>query len=116
MVRRQLGTLLSRKELKLTHGPEKPNNVRPAPDDLLDAEYRELMKLAGEDGCKCGIPHCPGHEVIGGRVFMDTHPLGRWSSRFRTRAHRPRNRVPTIPARNRLHVERNKGGHDMKAM
>lgn len=45
-------------------------------DDPLDAEYKELMKLTGPDGCKCGIPQCPGHEVIGGRIFMENHPLG----------------------------------------
>ena len=28
----------------------------PASDDPLDAEDRKLMKLAGPDDCKCGIP------------------------------------------------------------
>jgi len=42
----------------------------------LDEEYRELMKLAGEEGCLCGIEACPGHEVIGGKVFIEDHPLG----------------------------------------
>jgi len=60
----------------VTDETDKPHNARPAPNDPIVAEYRELMKLAGPDGCKCGIPQCPGHEVIGGRIFMDTHPLG----------------------------------------
>jgi hypothetical protein len=45
-------------------------------DDSVDAEYRQLMKLAGDDGCKCGIEGCPGHELIGGRLFLENHPLG----------------------------------------
>lgn len=45
-------------------------------DEPLDAEYREMIELAGSDGCKCGILGCPGHEVIGGRIFMENHPLG----------------------------------------
>ena len=49
-----------------------PQNQKP-----LDEEYRELMKLAGEEGCLCGIEGCPGHEVIDGKVFIDSHPLGR---------------------------------------
>ena len=31
----------------MTHETDKPENARPAPDDPLDAEYRELMALAG---------------------------------------------------------------------
>jgi hypothetical protein len=45
-------------------------------EDPVDAEYRQLMKLAGDDGCKCGIEGCPGHELIGGRLFLENHPLG----------------------------------------
>jgi hypothetical protein len=45
-------------------------------EDPGDAEYRQLMKLAGDDGCKCGIEGCPGHELIGGRLFLENHPLG----------------------------------------
>jgi hypothetical protein len=51
--------------------PRMPQNEGP-----LDEEYRELMKLAGEDGCLCGIEACPGHEVIDGKVLIDSHPLG----------------------------------------
>lgn len=57
---------------------DKPDNACTAPDGPLDAEYTKLMELAGPDGCKCGIPGCPGHEVIGGRIFMENHPLGGW--------------------------------------
>jgi hypothetical protein len=61
----------------MTHDPEKPSNAPPAPDDPLDAEYRELMELAGPDGCKCGIPQCPGHEAIGGlaETAIETAPI-----------------------------------------
>jgi hypothetical protein len=38
----------------------------PQNEDPLDEVYRELMKLAGEEGCLCGIEGCPGHEVIDG--------------------------------------------------
>jgi hypothetical protein len=31
------------------------------------------MKLAGEDGCKCGIEGCPGHEAVNGKIFIDNH-------------------------------------------
>jgi len=48
----------------------------PEKGDPIDEEYRGLMKLAGDDGCKCGIEGCPGHEVIDGKVFIDNHPLG----------------------------------------
>jgi len=44
--------------------------------DSLEADHTELMELAGPDVCKCGIPQGPGHEVIGGRIFTETHPLG----------------------------------------
>ena len=60
----------------MAHETDKPDNACPAPDDPLDAEYRELMALARPHGCKCGIPGCPGHEVIGGRIFMENHALG----------------------------------------
>jgi hypothetical protein len=45
-------------------------------DDSVDTEYRRLMTLAGDDGRKCGIEGRPGHELIGGRLFLDNHPLG----------------------------------------
>ena len=45
-------------------------------DDSVDAEYKQLMKLAGDDGCQCGIEGCHGHELIGDRLFLDNHPLG----------------------------------------
>jgi hypothetical protein len=45
-------------------------------DDPIDEEYRQLMKLSGDDGCKCGIEGCPGHELIGDRLFLENHPLG----------------------------------------
>lgn len=54
---------------------DKPDKASPAPNDPLDAEYTELMKLAGPEGCKFEIPRCPGHEVIGARIFMENHPL-----------------------------------------
>jgi hypothetical protein len=48
----------------------------PEKEESLDEEYRELMKLAGDDGCKCGIEACPGHEAFGGRLFIENHTLG----------------------------------------
>jgi hypothetical protein len=45
-------------------------------DDPLDEEHRELMRLAGEDRCKGGIEVCSAHEEIGGRLFLENHPLG----------------------------------------
>jgi hypothetical protein len=45
-------------------------------EDPINQEYRALMQLAGEDGCKCGIEGCPGHEAVNGKIFIDNHPLG----------------------------------------
>ena len=54
----------------MTHETAKPH------DNPLDAEYRQLMKLARDEGCRCGIRGCPGHELIGGKIFVENHPLG----------------------------------------
>jgi hypothetical protein len=45
-------------------------------DDTIDEEYRQLMRLAGDDGCECGIEGCPGHEVVDGKILIENHPLG----------------------------------------
>lgn len=50
--------------------------VMQAKEDPIAQEYRALMELAGEDGCKCGIEGCPGHEAVNGKVFIDNHRQG----------------------------------------
>ena len=47
------------------------------PDAPLDVEYRKLMELTGEEGCLCGIPGCPGHEMIDGKIVIEGHPSGK---------------------------------------
>ena len=44
--------------------------------DTIDEEYRQLMNLAGDEGCKCGIEACPGHEEVAGKIFIENHPFG----------------------------------------
>ena len=48
------------------------------PDEMTDKEYNSLMEnLDQELGCKCGIPHCPGHEVVDGKVIVENHPASK---------------------------------------
>ena len=34
-----------------------------------------MIELAGPDGGQPRIPQRPCHEAIGGRIFMESHPL-----------------------------------------
>lgn len=42
--------------------------------EMLARTESESPFKVGE--CKCGVPNCPGHQVVDGKVDIPDHPLG----------------------------------------
>lgn len=60
---------------------EKPDAPKPKHDGKVFIAGASLL-LASKTAD--GIEGCPGHQVFGGRIFMENHPLGRSSSSIQT--------------------------------
>jgi hypothetical protein len=46
-----------------------------SPTAILEAPQEIETSTAENEGCLCGVPYCPGHPMIDGRIVIDDHPI-----------------------------------------
>ena len=48
-----------------------------SPVETLEAPQETDVNNSNSQSCKCGIPNCPGHEIVDGHVILQNHPASK---------------------------------------